>query len=272
MNIGNLIGIIILFLFIGYFIGNILFGILISKSQGVDIRTLGSGNVGATNVTRNLGRISGAIVMVLDFFKSWFSTFVCLLIYKALRYSIGDESAYANAGVIIYLGGFAAIIGHCFPCFYFYTLFKTKFNFEEAKKYSGGKGVSSAAGFAASISPWMFFICFVLFWSICLISKYVSLASIVTVFLLPIWSLIPHLNYFYMLDVAQANINPIPPFNRPFEIAAIFNYSLNWWYILVTFLLELLTAVLVIYRHKENIVRLIKGEERKAFAKKTNTH
>lgn len=269
MNVGNLIGMIFLFLFIGYIIGNILFGIIISKLQGVDIRNLGSGNVGATNVTRNLGKVYGSIVMVLDFFKSWFSTFVCLLIYKGLKTSIGDDSAYANVGVIIYLGGFAAIIGHCFPILYFYALFKNKFDFEIAKKYSGGKGVSSAAGFAASISPWMFFICFILFWSICLISKYVSLSSIITVFLLPFWSLIPHLDYFYMLNVANANIQTIPSFSKnPFEITNIFNYSSNWWYILITFILELLSACLVIYRHKENIVRLIKHEERKAFVKK----
>lgn len=266
MNIGNLIGIIILFLLIGYLIGSILFGLIVSKIQKVDIRKLGSGNVGATNVTRNLGKISGAIVMILDFFKSWIATFLCLVIYKYLKNSIGNETDYSNAGVIIYLGGFSAIVGHCFPVSYFYALFKYKFNFQIAKKYSGGKGVSSAAGFAAAISPWFFFICFIAFWTICLLSRYVSLASIITTAFLPIWVLIPHLDYFYMLDIVDANIIiDFPPFTNPFETFKIFNYyqDTKFWYIIVIFILEFIVANLVVYRHKENIVRLYKNQESK---------
>ncbi|MDE5545342.1 MAG: glycerol-3-phosphate 1-O-acyltransferase PlsY [Malacoplasma sp.] len=266
MNIGNLVGICILFLLIGYLIGSILFGLIISKIQGIDIRKLGSGNVGATNVTRNLGKISGGIVMILDFFKSWIATFLCLVIYKYLKSSIGSELDYSNAGVIVYLGGFSAVIGHCFPVSYFYALFKFKFNFEIAKKYSGGKGVSSAAGFAAAISPWFFFICFILFWTICLLSRYVSLASIITASFLPVWVLVPHLDYFYILDTAGADIiKNFPSFNNPFIVSQIFNYDNNakFWYIVVIFILEFLVANLVVYRHKENIVRLIKNSENK---------
>lgn len=267
MDIGKIILLIIFFSLIGYLIGSILFGLIISKSKGIDIRSLGSGNVGATNVTRNMGRVFGIIVMLLDFFKSWISTFICLLIYKYSNTWLDNSSEYQDFAIIIYLGGFFAVIGHCFPVSYFYALFKYKFDFAIAKKYSGGKGVSSAAGFAACVSPWMFFICFILFWSICLITRYVSLSSILTVFLLPFWTLIPQLDFFYMVNIPNLQIIDIPRFNNAFDIANYFNYTSMWWYLLTLFLLQGFVSFLVIYRHKENIVRLIKKQERKAFSK-----
>lgn len=267
MNIGKIILLIFIFSLIGYIIGSILFGLLISRTKRVDIRNLGSGNVGATNVTRNIGKTSGIIVMLLDFFKSWISTFICLIIYRSFKGWLGN-SHFEDFAIIIYIGGFFAVIGHCFPISYFYALIKYKFNFDIAKKYSGGKGVSSAAGFAASISPWMFFICFILFWSICLITKYVSLSSIITVFLLPFWTLIPQLDFFYMMGIKKLEIITIPSFSKPFDIVNIFNYHSMWWYILVLFSLELCVSILVIFRHKENIIRLINKKENKAFSKK----
>ncbi|MCF0217907.1 MAG: glycerol-3-phosphate acyltransferase [Malacoplasma sp.] len=270
MNVANFIGIIILFFTIGYLCGSILFGTFVASRKKVNIRSLGSGNVGAANITRNLGVLYGGIVTLLDLFKAWIPTLIAVVIYNCLKDAIGDATAFKNGGVIVYVAGFSAIVGHCYPVTYFYMLFKTKFDFAVAKKHSGGKGVASAAGFVLSVSPFAFLICFGLFWFICLTWKRVSLASILTTVAVSFWFLIPQIDYFYMLSF-NINNSQILAINAS-NSAALINYNPSslWWYILVVFLLSLLIAIIVVVRHKENIVRLIHNQERqiKLFNKK----
>lgn len=261
---GSIFGLTILFVFIGYLIGSILFGLIVSKIKNVDIRNQGSGNVGATNAMRIFGKSFGAIVMVLDFFKSWLSCFLCLIAYKYMMPLItNDLTIYKACGIIIYFGGFFAVIGHCFPISYMYMLFKSKFNFEIANKYNGGKGVSSFAGFVAAISPWMFFVCFISFFLIVAISKYVSLSSIITSLLVPIMTLIPWMDYLYLMDTIDANILNIPSIDMAYKMPNTINYYMNWWYILTLVLTTTILSNLVIYRHKSNIIRLINHKENK---------
>lgn len=264
MVIGSMFGLTLMFVFMGYAIGSILFGSIISKIKHIDLRNQGSGNIGATNTMRILGKTFGLIVMILDFFKSWLACFLCLVAYKFLVPIItNSHSIYSSCGILIYFGGLFAVIGHCFPIIYIYMLFKTKFNFELANQHSGGKGVSSFAGFVAAISPWMFFVCFLLFFSLVFISKYVSLSSIVTSLLVPLMVLIPWLDYFYMLNVLDSNILPIPTIDKSYNINEVINYQKNWWYILGMVLITEILTNLVIYRHKANIIRLIQHKESK---------
>lgn len=269
MVIGSIFGLAILFIVIGYLIGSILFGQIVSKIKNVDLRSQGSGNVGATNAMRIMGKTIGFIVMALDFFKAWLPCFLSLIIYKHLMPTITDSFiTYQSCGVIIYLSGLFAVIGHCFPIAYLVVLFKTKLDFEQANKYSGGKGVSSAAGLMAAISPWIFFICFILFFSIAFISKYVSLSSIIATLSIPIAVLIPWLDYLYLLNVLDANILSVPSLDKAYEIANVINYSTNWWYILTLFLIAFITTNIVVYRHKSNIIRLMNHQENKLGSKK----
>ena len=263
----QIFGLTLLFVFIGYLLGSILFGDIVSKLKKVDLRGKGSGNVGATNALRIMGKTVGFTVMILDFFKSWLSCFLCLIIYKYTMPLI-DSNLYSDLGVIVYLSGTFSVIGHCFPIMYLIVLFKTKFDFKEANKYSGGKGVSTAAGLMAAVSPWIFFTCFILFFTTVFISKYVSLSSILAISLIPIMSLIPWMDYLYLMDVIDANILPIPSIDKAYEISNTISYSKNIQYILVLFFSCLVVDFIVIFRHRSNIVRLINKNENKIFKKK----
>ncbi len=111
-------------LLFGYWAGAVPFGVLIAKWLGVDIREHGSGNIGATNVTRVLGAVPGAIVLVLDAMKG------ALPVWLAIRYS-GEPW-------LVMATGLAAILGHCFSPFL---------------EFRGGKGVATAMGVFLVLDP-----------------------------------------------------------------------------------------------------------------------
>jgi glycerol-3-phosphate acyltransferase PlsY len=111
-------------LLFGFWAGAVPFGVLIAKWLGVDIREHGSGNIGATNVTRVLGPIPGAIVLVLDALKGALPTWL------AIRYS-GEPFTVMTTG-------FFAILGHCFSPFL---------------EFRGGKGVATAMGVFIVLAP-----------------------------------------------------------------------------------------------------------------------
>ncbi|MCD6233895.1 MAG: glycerol-3-phosphate 1-O-acyltransferase PlsY [Candidatus Marinimicrobia bacterium] len=120
----------------------------------VDIRTLGSGNMGATNVFRQLGVTAGIITLLLDMFKGFASA------YWISRLGSGDP-----AGLMI-LAGISAILGHTF------TLFGG---------FRGGKGVATATGMALAIAPVIVLICALIFILTLLLTGYVSVASMLAV-------------------------------------------------------------------------------------------
>jgi glycerol-3-phosphate acyltransferase PlsY len=111
-------------LMFGFWAGAVPFGVLIARWLGVDIREHGSGNIGATNVTRVLGPVPGAIVLLLDAMKGAVPT------YFAIRYS-GDHWTVMATGA-------AAILGHCFSPFL---------------AFRGGKGVATATGVFVVLAP-----------------------------------------------------------------------------------------------------------------------
>lgn len=265
----QIFGLILLFALIGYLLGTILFGLVVSKLKNVDLRKQGSGNVGATNTLRAMGKAFGLLVMILDFFKSWFACFVCVLIYKEVMPLI-NKDLYNKLGMIVYISGLFAVIGHCFPIIYLCVLFKTKFDFEQANKYSGGKGASSAGGLIAAISPWIFIICFISFFIIVFISKYVSVSSMLGITMAPLMTLIPWLDYFYMMDIVNAGILNIPLVSQALEVVNEVSYIKNFEYLISIFFILVLSDVLVVYRHKANIKRLINKTESKIIGKNKN--
>lgn len=108
----------------GFLAGAVPFGVIVAKQRGVDIRTKGSGNIGATNVARVLGVADGLLVLLLDAGKGALITLVALRV---------DGDPWVVAGT-----GFAAILGHCFSPFL---------------GWKGGKGVATALGVFVVVAP-----------------------------------------------------------------------------------------------------------------------
>jgi glycerol-3-phosphate acyltransferase PlsY len=147
-----------------YLLGSIPFGLLIAKAHGKDLRSIGSGNIGATNVSRALGRKWAYICFVLDVLKGIIPMLVTLSLAK-------PTSAQSQTEKVILLWlwlavGCAAILGHIFPIYV---------------KFKGGKGVATSFGVALGLWPY-YTICasfaIVIWVAVVLIWRYVSLASI----------------------------------------------------------------------------------------------
>jgi glycerol-3-phosphate acyltransferase PlsY len=107
-----------------FLLGSIPFGVLLARARGVDLKKVGSGNIGATNAARALGKKAGAVVLLLDTFKAWLPT------AAALWLRLGPEVAAA--------AGFAAFAGHIFSPWL---------------KLKGGKGVACGLGAFLALSP-----------------------------------------------------------------------------------------------------------------------
>ena len=122
----------ILTLLAAYLLGAIPFGFLLARWHGVDIFTQGSGNIGATNVGRVLGRKVGVLVFALDFTKG--AGAVALAIWVGAYF---DDRLW-SAGFVEVGAGMAAFLGHCFPIYL---------------KFRGGKGVATGAGVVAVLLP-----------------------------------------------------------------------------------------------------------------------
>lgn len=198
----------------GYFIGAIPFGCLVAKAvRGIDIRQHGSGNIGATNVGRVLGLKWFFVVFLLDFLKAAIPVF---LVAQCLIPRIIPEGwpATAVAAAI----GLAILLGNMFPI---YIGFK------------GGKGAATGAGVILPLTPLATAIALATFIICFLVTRYVSLSSIVAVI---------------SLVAAQLLLPGIDAFSV--ETAPV-----TW--------LCIIGALLVIYRHRTNIVRLLRGTEQK---------
>ena len=191
MNIEILIA-----LFSGYFFGSIPFGLLLTKFAGEgDIRKIGSGNIGATNVLRTGHKSLAAATLILDAGKGAFSVYIIGLYLPD-----------------IYLGiaGASAVVGHCYPIWL---------------KFSGGKGVATGLGIIAMLSPISGFLFIITWIIIAFLFRYSSLSALLAFFVSCISS-------FF---VERGDIS----------LAILF------------------MTLIIFFRHKENIKRLVSGTESK---------
>ncbi|HEY4229985.1 MAG TPA: glycerol-3-phosphate 1-O-acyltransferase PlsY [Thermoanaerobaculia bacterium] len=188
---------------IAYLLGSISFAVLIVRLRtGRDIRTEGSRNAGATNVARAHGKALGVAVGLLDLAKGAGAVLL-------MRTATADPRYTAAAGL-------AAIVGHVFPIFY---------------GFRGGKGVATAIGAFLVLAPLPTLVCAGVFLLVVLVTRYVSLGSILAMVLLP--------------PVAGALFHA----PRPIVAAAA------------------AAAVLIVIKHRENLGRLVRGEERRFGSK-----
>ena len=214
---------------VAYLAGSIPFGLIISKLKGVDIRQHGSGNIGATNVSRVLGKRFGYTCFGLDVLKGFIPTLIAGVQIAA---RLGIEAGGANTerisgvettgGQIAWLAiGTATIIGHVFPVFL---------------KFKGGKGVATSLGVVLGIWPYytitglVIFLIWVAIWGW---TRTVSIASIVSAAVFPVFLAI------LTFKIPGWNFDEMQPL----------------------FIFSIVLALLVIIRHKSNIARLLAGTE-----------
>lgn len=195
----------------GYLLGSVNTSILLSKFvYHDDIRKYGSGNAGMTNVMRTWGKGAAAVTFIGDLAK----TALAVVIGRLLMGETG-----------MYLGGFAAVCGHVWPCFF---------------GFRGGKGVTAALALVLFTEPIVALILLGVFVCIVAATKFISLGSVMCVMMYPLF-----LNRMYMILHHTSGVPFIPT--------------------LVSFCL----MVVVIVRHRENIRRLMKGQENKFSFKKS---
>lgn len=191
-------------LLIGYLVGSIPFGLVLTKAAGLgDIRKIGSGNIGATNVLRTGRKDLALLTLILDAGKA---AFVALL-FKYL----------ATSEITGLLAGVAAILGHNYPLFL---------------KFKGGKGVASTLGLMLAMTPLVGVLTALTWLFMAFTFKYSSLSALTALALAPIYALF---------------------FEEP-----------------IISLIYLLLTILSFYRHKDNIKRILNGQESKIKLKGTS--
>jgi glycerol-3-phosphate acyltransferase PlsY len=152
---------------VAYLLGSIPTGYLVARSRGIDIRKVGSGNIGATNVLRTLGKPAGISVFVVDALKGFLAcSFAGVLVSRLLLGSVPEGSIE----FLKITGGMFAILGHNYTCFL---------------KFKGGKGIATSAGVALALLPVALGTAFLVWVLVVLISRYVSVASIAAALVLP---------------------------------------------------------------------------------------
>ena len=211
----------LLFLILAYLIGSIPTGFLIGKAKGIDIRNHGSNNIGATNTARTLGKKYFILVIFLDGLKGFIFVFL-------FRFGILPHE-WCLLSPILY--GISATLGHVFPIYL---------------KFKGGKAVSTGAGVALGYSPIICLIGIIAFVITHLISKFVSLGSLVGASSILIASII------FSLTNGQFLTNL-------FDIPTSKIWPLNLWYVIGVFIIVLIIFI----KHKSNIKRLAHNEENK---------
>lgn len=150
---------IIVYLLLSYLCGAIPFGYIVAKLfKHVDIRTLGSGNPGATNVYRSVSKPLGVLTLILDVLKGFVPVYLISFINPDFQWMVISVA-------------FVTIIGHTFTIFL---------------KFKGGKGVATACGAFLAINPLSVLICLGVFIVVLAMFKYVSVASIMAALMLPI--------------------------------------------------------------------------------------
>lgn len=199
----------------GYLLGSIPFGLVLTRMCGLgDIRKIGSGNIGATNVLRTGRKDLALLTVILDASKAGLAAFLAEKFSSSADVVISGLFTQVNivAGLI---AGTCGVLGHNFPIWL---------------KFKGGKGVASTFGFLVATAPQVALLALVTWLIVAIITRYSSLSAITAAILTPFYA-------FFLTE----------------PIYCIFYTAI---------------ALLVLYRHRSNIKRLLKGEESKISFKK----
>lgn len=182
---------------LAYFVGSIPFAFLLSRHRGIDLRQVGSGNVGASNVLRTIGVRSAVLAMCLDAIKG------ALAVLVAQRLATGPAAPVA--------AGLASIIGHIYPVWL---------------RFRGGKGVATAAGAFAVLTPLALAVASLVFVLAVWVTRYISVGSITAAITLAV--------------AASAS-----------EVPGVVSVG------------AAMAAIIIVQRHRDNLARLRAGTERR---------
>ena len=192
-----------------YLLGSIPFGYLIVRARsGTDVREIGSGGTGATNVSRRAGKTAGIVTLLLDAEKG----------AAAVAVAIWSQNSGSGSSWVVTVAALSVIVGHCFPVWL---------------GFRGGKGVATGVGVFLVLAPLAVALVAVVFVTIVLWKRYVSLASITAAATLPLF-----------IRLENGFIRSVPE-SRDVMFTAIG------------------AAVLIIFMHRANIARLLAGTESK---------
>ncbi len=159
------IGAYILIVFASYLLGSVPTGYLAAKSRGIDIRTVGSGNIGATNVLRTLGKTAGFAVLAIDGMKGFAAArWMPLLALHVFPQSTAEKEHLAL------VAGVAVILGHNYTCWL---------------SFKGGKGIATSAGVVMAWAPLACVTALATWGLVFVATKYVSVASLAAAVVLP---------------------------------------------------------------------------------------
>jgi glycerol-3-phosphate acyltransferase PlsY len=154
------------YLLISYLVGAIPFGLFIGKvMSGVDVRTVGSRNIGATNVLRAAGKKAALMTLLADCLKGLVPVMLAAVLFN-------DE-------LISVLSGIAAILGHTYPVYL---------------KFKGGKGVATSYGVLIAVAPWTGLVCLLAWAAAAALWKYSSLSALVSFALYPLITFAVHVD------------------------------------------------------------------------------
>lgn len=185
----------------GYLSGSVPFAYLLSRRRGIDLRRVGSGNIGASNVLRTSGVRNALVAMGLDAVKG------ALAVFLASRLTSGPAIPVA--------AGVASVLGHVYPVWL---------------RFRGGKGVATAAGVFAVLSPWALMAACAVFVLSVWLTRFISVGSLAATITLA--------------GMTMADDDPLVPIGA------------------------LASAAIIVHRHRANVVRLVKGTERRVGQRK----
>ncbi len=190
---------------VSFIIGSIPFGLIFTRGTGIDLRNTGSRNIGATNVLRSVGKLPAILTLLFDGLKGAIPVIIC-------KYILSTSNPEMSSGELwISAVGLVAVLGHMYSIFL---------------GFKGGKGVATGIGVIAAYSPSVSLILIGIWITVAVVSKYSSLAALVSVASLPV---------IYIVQGSS----------------------------LIKISFGIILAALIIYKHKENIINLLEGKESK---------
>jgi glycerol-3-phosphate acyltransferase PlsY len=218
--------------FFGFLLGSVPFGLLIAKAYGVDIRQHGSGNIGATNVLRVLGKTPGISCLLLDAFKGFLPVALAVNLLqitgRPIQVPLGLPDAWVmkmaagdalQVQIVHILTALAAVLGH---------------NYSPWVGFKGGKGIATSAGVLIGLMPFAVLILLAVWLVLFLVTRYVSVASVGAAATLPLLTLWGSWHHGRIQDGT---------WNKPL------------------FIFSLIIAVLAAWKHRSNFRRLREGTE-----------
>jgi glycerol-3-phosphate acyltransferase PlsY len=227
---------------VAFLLGSIPFGLIIARLKGINIREHGSGNIGATNVLRVVGKKYGITCLILDALKGFIPVAIATNLIqihgRPIQVPLGLPESWAlilpaaeavKAQSVHILSALAAVLGH---------------NYSPWVGFKGGKGIATSAGVLLALMPFAVLLLVVVFLVVFLTTRYVSLASILTAAVLPLLTLWGSWHHGRIQDGT---------WNKPL------------------FIFTVVIAILAIWKHRTNIQRLRDGTEHRFTRKDKST-